>query len=501
MDTDALIDSLIDQALKKSISDSFKPLKSQSVSAAPTAQILMQPPVMTEAGQEGTTGAPDVAQTASRTYPSAGGQRLSRAEREAMEIEQYQSEKETANNDLLLKGLLGAGALAAVGYAARNPIRRGSALAKEYTNTVEKGIGREGVEYFKKRPSAFDPRFWLGTLSDKTLKQEQQGRLKEIYSNPLKTIGAAAYRLGVDAAADGSRSYGWRYNHPLSLLSDGIKNTIDPLNSLGVIDRHGVYFAAAMPALAVGGLAYDITNPSELFRPPGFKQPNPNPENPKESTDPAVDLFQRFALGRSGRPLSYLEAKKDIPDLTPERYGNYLRYTYQDKGPLGLGIIKATGENLQGEPELRMLGYPINIPTLTTAALGALGARVATTSMEKNYRKNMAEEATKIMDVRPTRGGYSYNKGPYANLKDSEPITGTVASKKDLPDLTDIKTLENYVGPKNPMARRKQLIGALGGVALGATAGAFLGQYINNAIASNRNNPETLPTTKEYGIS
>jgi len=495
LDTSGLINEILNQALKQSIADTFKPIKTRSASVS----VPVESTVMDGSAPEAATTVQNVVQTPSST--NQPNRRLSRAEREAMEIEQYRTERDAANNDLLLKGLLGAGAIAAAGYLGRNQIQRGSNLAKQYTDTVEKAVNREGVEYLKKRPSAFDPRFWLGTLKDETLKQEQQLRLKEIYSNPLKTVGAASYRFGLDAAADGSRSYGWRYNHPLSVLSEGIKHTIDPLNSLGVVDRHGVYFAAAMPALAAGGLAFDITNPSELFRPPGFKQPNPNPDNPKESTDPAVDFFQRFALGRSGRPLKYSEAKKDIPDLTPERYGNYLRYTYQDKGPLGLGIIKATGENLQGEPELRMLGYPINIPTLTTAALGALGARVATTSMEKNYRKNMAEEATKIMDVRPTRGGYSYQKGPYKNLADGELASGIAATKKELPDLSDIKVLQEYVGEKSPMLQRRHLMGALGGVALGATAGAFLGNYINNVISSNRNNPETLPSTKEYGIS
>ena len=52
----------------------------------------------------------------------------------------------------------------------------------------------------------------------------------------------------------------------------------------------------------------------------------------RETTQPVPELFERFFLGRTGRPLAYEEAQKDIPSLTPERYGNYLRTYYQDKG-------------------------------------------------------------------------------------------------------------------------------------------------------------------------
>jgi hypothetical protein len=491
MDTDALINSIINQALNDSMKEAFNP-KTFSVSASP--QVTADPGPMVQ-----TTSQPQVVDvgTSASLQPT---RRLSREEREQQGIEQYQTEKDDANKDLILKGLLGAGVVAGIGLLGRNQIKRGTDLARQYSNTVEKGVGYNNKEYLKTRPSFFDPRFWTGNLEDQTLKQEQRGRLKEIYSNPMKLAGAAAYRLGLDGATDGSRSYGWRYNHPLSVLSDGIKKTIDPMNSMGVADRHGVYFAAAMPALAVGGLAYDITNPAELFRPPGFKQPNPDPENPKESTDPAIDLFQRFAMGRSGRPLKYSEAKKDIPDLDIDRYKNYLNFTYRDKGPLGLGLIKYTDENLEGHPELRMMGYPINIPTLTTAALGALGARVATTSMEKNYRKEMSQKVKDLMDVKQDRKGYSYVTKP-ENLGEAPSVRVFVPDKNEIPNPSDPKVIADYTGGKSPQLQRKTLMGALGGVALGVTAGAFLGHYINNTIASSRNNPETLPTTKEYGIS
>ena len=114
-----------------------------------------------------------------------------------------------------------------------------------------------------------------------------------------------------------------------------------------------------------------------MFRPKGFSQAyaEEGSEDRRETSQPVPELFERFFLGRTGRPLKYETAKEDIPSLTPERYGNYLRNYYQDKG--FLGPVKATPENLEGVPEARMLGYPITIPSVTTAAGGIAGAATA----------------------------------------------------------------------------------------------------------------------------
>jgi hypothetical protein len=494
MDLDLVIDNLLNQTIK----DAFRPLpKSAFKQSIPVQNIPIQDDLSNSDSQVTPNNASSVDYTEVSQQPT---RRLSREEREKQAIEEYQNQKDNANKDLLLKGLLGAGVVAGIGLLGRNSIKRGTELARQYTDTVEKTVNRQGKEYFKTPPSVFDPRFWTASLSDNTLKQEHQARLKEIYSNPLKLAGAAAYRLGIDGATDASRVYGWRWNHPLQIIGEGVKKTIDPLDSLGAANRYGVAFATTMPALAIGGLAYDIANPSELFRPAGFKQPNPDPENPKESTEPALDLFQRFALGRSGRPLKYSEAKEDIPDLNIDRYKKYLNFTYQDKGPLGLGLIKYTDENLHGQPELRMLGYPVNIPTITTAALGALGARLATTHMENQYRSDMSQKVKNLMNVKPARGSTISYQEP-VQPDGSGGSRKVVKSEADLPNIMDPKVITDYVGAKPNVVRRNQLIGALGGAAAGVIGGAFLGTYINNMIASNRNNPETLPTTEEYGIS
>ena len=195
---------------------------------------------------------------------------------------------------------------------------------------------------------------------------------------PIEAIGALGTRLMTDLTNDGTRGIYWRYNHPLAILESGAKAAIGKkaYAALGPAKTGLITASIVVPTTALAG-AYNITNPGEMFRPKGFSQAyaEEGSEDRRETSQPVPELFERFFLGRTGRPLKYETAKEDIPSLTPERYGNYLRNYYQDKGFLGL--IKATPENLEGVPEARMLGYPITIPSVTTAAGGIAGAATA----------------------------------------------------------------------------------------------------------------------------
>ena len=70
--------------------------------------------------------------------------------------------------------------------------------------------------------------------------------------------------------------------------------------------------------------------------------------------------------------------QEDIPDLTKERYTNYQKFLYNEKGPLGIGVIKGTMENLQGEPEVRLAGFPVGLQAVGAALGGTAGVRAAT---------------------------------------------------------------------------------------------------------------------------
>ena len=54
-----------------------------------------------------------------------------------------------------------------------------------------------------------------------------------------------------------------------------------------------------------------------------------------------------------------------------------MNYLYNEKGPLGVGIIKGTMENLQGEPEVRIVGFPVGLQAVGALAGGATALRLA----------------------------------------------------------------------------------------------------------------------------
>lgn len=215
--------------------------------------------------------------------------------------------------------------------------------------------------------SIFDPRY-----RDQVARQGVSFK-----KNPAEFLGAYSSRFLVDVANDGTRTYFWRYNHPLA-VSSGLSNAYLKKYTGSATGQALVSAAIGFPAIAAAG-TYDITNPEEQFRPKGYAQrySEVGADDRRTTTQPSAELFERFFLGRTGDPLKYETAKQDIPDLTPERYGNYQRFLYQDKGVLGLGILKGTMENLEGKPEVRMLGFPANIPMAGGFIGGSLAAKAA----------------------------------------------------------------------------------------------------------------------------
>ena len=275
---------------------------------------------------------------------------------------------------------------------------------------------------------------------------KQAGITKE---TPLAFLGAYATRLGADLTTDELRSLYWRASHPLETADQAMRRVVDPQNKLGPYGRGLVALAAVQPAVALTG-AYNPLNLGELGRPTGYKQNAPDPEDPTQTTEPGTELFQRFFQGRTGRPLAFEKAREEIPDLTKQRYGNYMNFLYNDPGPIGkatMGIVKVTPENLQGDPEARVLGYPVSIPSVTALAGGLAGARMGIIS-----------SPTVETTVQPSL------------LKDEKAI------------------VSRAVGRKTPAIAR-----GLAGGALGSAAGAIAGVLANQAIAAVGNTQDKLP--------
>lgn len=228
---------------------------------------------------------------------------------------------------------------------------------------------REGVGYGQ---SVLDPRF-TQAIAKKGISAKE---------TPAQFLGAYASRMLIDVSNDGTRRYWWRWNHPLAIAQRvtevGVKEIDTPTG------RAAAALSIGLPAIAAAG-SYDITNPEEQFRPKGYvQQYSPvGADDRRKSAQPVQEMFERFFLGRTGAPLKYETAKQDIPDLTKERLANYNRFLYQDKGLLGLGIVKGTMENLEGNPEIRALGFPVSIPMAGGFIGGTAGAKVAAATAKK----------------------------------------------------------------------------------------------------------------------
>ena len=297
------------------------------------------------------------------------------------------------------------------------------------------------------RHSVADPRF-NRAMREGYKAVDESGKLQTVNAplkNPAEFAGAYAARLLTDVGTDSTRQFYWRYNHPMALAEKAIEQAVPQLADIqSPTKRAAITLGISAPIAASLG-TFDVTNPQELFRPKGYAQSyaEKGAEDRRESAEPGMELFDRFFLGRRGRPLKYETAKQDIPDLTPERYKRVMQHQYQDRGLLGLGIIKGTMENIEGYPEARIVGFPVGLQAAGALAGGVVAARQA--------------------------------------LKKPPKVTKTIGKQEVKIAGTPLST------------------GAKAGIVLaGSLAGALTGNLANRAIASMNNSPEKLPSTLEY---
>ena len=193
-------------------------------------------------------------------------------------------------------------------------------------------------------------------------------------STPLQMAGAVSARLLTDVGDDATRHLYWRYNHPMAIADKLAEQVVgEKIYEYKGPQRAAIQLASVGIPVSASLGTFDITNIGELGRPKGFAQSyaEQGSEDRRQTGQVGPELLDRFALGRQGRPLKYETAKEDIPSLTKQRYSNYMNYLYNEKGPLGIGVIKGTMENLQGEPELRVVGFPVGLQAAGALAGGA----------------------------------------------------------------------------------------------------------------------------------
>ena len=251
------------------------------------------------------------------------------------------------------------------------------------------------------------------------------------YSSVLKNSSLgfpekAAYfagRLGHDLLTDGSRIPWWALNHPLAMVSllgelatskAGLSPDYEAIREQLVLadkpasnqdvenefaDRMGLYrpgnkhaipavlAKTAIPAIAATTLTALSNNTNYLNilgggRTDGFEAVMPVPGNSRESSNPILELAARYIFGRTGRVLPWQQFTAERPEVSEADYKDYAAYQF-DKGPLGLGLVRATSRNLDAEPEATMLGFRVPFSAAAGAGGSILGAMAAANAVDQ----------------------------------------------------------------------------------------------------------------------
>ena len=120
----------------------------------------------------------------------------------------------------------------------------------------------------------------------------------------------------------------------------------------------------------------------------GYKAAIPSEEDPTKTDNVLLEVAAKYIMGRTGSLLPYSDFKEVRPDVSPQEYGQYQAFKYdnsEDYNPLDgdfsvlMGALKGTTEGIHG-PEIQMLGrsLPVTtgvVPYATALAGGAIGAR------------------------------------------------------------------------------------------------------------------------------
>ena len=116
----------------------------------------------------------------------------------------------------------------------------------------------------------------------------------------------------------------------------------------------------------------------------GYKAAIPSEEDPTKTDNVLLEVAAKYIMGRTGNLLPYDEFVKVRPDVSPEEYGKYQAFKYdnsEDYNPLDgdfsvlMGALKGTTEGIHG-PEIQMLGRSLPVTTGVVPYLSALGGGV-----------------------------------------------------------------------------------------------------------------------------
>lgn len=226
-------------------------------------------------------------------------------------------------------------------------------------------------------------------------------------------LGYYTGALGADIAGHGTRKWFWNMNPEDALgtatgLMAGNPNSIQSigLQPSSLLSNAVRFGTAAGLGITVGN--WDPMNMGEGGRPLGYEAITPDENDPRQSTQPVLDLLvSRGLLGRNARLLPWEQFREERPDVTFDEYQAYKDYLYnRDPGLLSkmtLGLVKGTPEGIDGDsPELRVLGYRVTPEGIVGAGIGASVPLLAAKYIQDRKRvvddvKNVATAAVRTV--------------------------------------------------------------------------------------------------------
>lgn len=300
--------------------------------------------------------------------------------------------------------------------------RRG--MAALFDEGFNRGTGKIGESYFTGlfRDSAFNPDGYGSVFKNRDIPLEAKASY-------------VAGRLAHDVLTDGTRTPYWALNHPLAItgvvgheitpaaglgpdydaLSEELENRGERVTRQAIDEefarRAGFRFNGegsgppltlakhAIPAMATAAMTMAAGNTDYLNilgggRTPGFQAVMPVEGDPTQSSNPLLELGARYLFGRTGRVLPWEQFTQERPDVSYDDYQSYAAYQF-DKGPLGIGLIRGTTRNLDGEPEAAMMGFRVPL-SAATAAAGAMGGGYLGATQAENFINAEMQERLKL---------------------------------------------------------------------------------------------------------
>ena len=230
----------------------------------------------------------------------------------------------------------------------------------------------------------------------------------------VKKATAAAAGTINDLLTDQTRREWWHYTNVPRMAGDIGRAMGRDLGMSGTLAGALVGIGVPLVNQTVSGGGFGYVK--EGFRPKGYKSlaPASLEEDPTGRTpiSAPVDATLRYLTGRPGDVLPYHLYKEERPDILPSQYQRYRSYLQKKNKPgkyvtidpetgtfvTAQGIVRGSVEGLAGDPEIRLMGRPVTVSSVTGLGAGyaAMKGLQAATKLPISEKTKIVSEKLKV---------------------------------------------------------------------------------------------------------